>query len=118
MPRSRLDRSGLFQFYGLNWRVGGVFGLFAVEDFPEDEAVGGGAHAGGGAVGLGEHGFDFAGGEFAGADLDEGADNAAAHFVEEAFALDVEGEVVAGFFEVAAGEGADGILDLVAVVGG
>ena len=80
--------------------------------------MGGRAHAGGGAVGFGEHGFDVVRGKVGAADLDEGADDAATHFVQEAAAFDEEGDGLAGFFKIATGEGADGVLDLVTMVGG
>lgn len=114
----------LFQFHHLVFFwclavpiIGFGFGFLSVEDFPEDETMRRSAHAGSGAVGFGEHGFDIVRGEFSSADLDEGTDDAAAHFVEEAVAFDVEGNALAGFFKIATGEGAHGVIDLVAMIG-
>jgi hypothetical protein len=75
-----------------------------VKNFPEHQSVRGGGHAGDAAVAAGQDGGRFRQRNFALADLDEGAHDAAAHFIKKAVAFDDEGELRAGFTDVATGE--------------
>ena len=62
-------------------------------DAPEREALGGGYEVGeGGKWSLGEHGWDDARWELFLADLHQCADDFAAHFVEKAVAVKVDGD--------------------------
>lgn len=63
-----------------------------VVHFPEREALGGGYEVGGGCWGFGQHLLDHTGGKFFLADLHQRADDFAAHFVEKAIAVEVDGD--------------------------
>ena len=67
----------------------------------------GGGHASHAAVAAGEDVRHFGQGDFSLADLHQGSDDAPAHFVEKTVTLDNEGQLFAGFFEVATREGPD-----------
>lgn len=101
---------------GIGFGLAGVG--WAVEDLPEDQALGRSRHSGDAPVALGEQAGDFVGGKAVEADLGERAGDAAAHFVEEPIADDADGDIGAAAEHLAGGEGADGVRAGVTGVGG
>ncbi len=77
-----------------------------------------GCGAGLGALAAGEEGGESVRGALALSDFDEGADEIADHFVEEAIAFELEAEAAGLFDEFKAAEGADGIVGGGSFVGG